>query len=90
MKEFFESKNFLITLGIVLSVFVVIVLVQFVSIISLNKKSDELSSKLNTLTQQEQYYKDLLEEASGDDYAENFAKNEHNMKNENETIYKGE
>ena len=90
MKEFFESKNFLITLGIVLSVFVVIVFVQFISIISLNKQQDELSAKLKKLTQQEQYYKGLYEEASGDDYAENFAKNEGNMKDDGETVYKGE
>ena len=74
----------------VLSVFVVIVLTQFVSIISLNNQNDKLSSKLQSLTEQEQYYKGLYEEASSDDYAENFAKNEGNMKNDNETVYKGE
>ena len=89
MREFFQSKNFFVTLICIGLTFLVVCIVQFISIISLNQKSDELNSKLDTLAQQERYYEGLYNEASSDDYSENYAKNEHNMKNENETVYKG-
>ena len=90
MKEFFQSKNFLKALLVVGCVFALIVIIQFATIISLNSKQNSLNNKLNGLAGQESYYQNLYNEASSDGYAEGFAKNEGNMKNENETVYKGE
>ncbi len=90
MKEFFQSKNYLKTLLAVGCVFALMVIIQFATIISLKSKQNSLNNKLNNVAGQECYYQGLYEEASGEDYAENFAKNEGNMKNENETVYKGE
>lgn len=89
MKDFVKSKNFLWMVLIIGAVFLLIVVVQFVSIISLNAKNDSLNSKYRQLSNEEQYLNGVYNEASEENYSENFAKNEHNMKNKNETIYKG-
>ena len=90
MREYFQSKNFLITLIAGGCVFILIVIVQFASIVSLNTKQKELNLKLNNLAGQEQYYEGLYDEASGENFAEGFAKEEGNMKNKDESVYKGE
>lgn len=90
MKEFYKSKNFIITLLIVGSVFLLITVVQLISIISLNLKNDDLNSKHAALYNQQKELTQAYNQATGDGFIEDFAKNENNMKNEDETIYKGE
>lgn len=88
MKEFFESKNFIKGMLILGIIFLVIVVAQFVSIGVLSHKNNALSNEIGALTQQETYYEGVKENAMDSTYAQNYAKEEGNMKNPNEEIYK--
>ncbi len=89
MKELFESKNFLKTLIILGAVFIIVVVAQFVSIGVLKHKHNSLQNDIVASLKDKEYYEGLKEQAGDSTYAENYAKDELNMKNPDESVYKG-